>query len=43
MNDQVKPIGARALIRELGDCFVARGWRDEENFAYAMAGMTRYR
>jgi hypothetical protein len=41
MSDQAQPIGARALIRELGDCFEARGWRDEENLALAIAEQAR--
>lgn len=41
MNAQARPIGARALIRELGDCFEERGWRDEENLALAIVEQSR--
>ena len=41
MSDQSQAIGARALIRELGDCFEGHGWRDDENLALAIAEQAR--
>jgi hypothetical protein len=41
VNGQARSIGARALIRELGDCFEERGWRDEVNLALAITEQSR--